>query len=375
MKVLILGAGKMAKAAAFDLANNPQVKLITIASRTKSAAQKIKKAVGSKKIKILALDISKKIATRKAMKEHDIVLSCVPYFFNLDLSNLAIQAKTHFVDLGGNHQVVKKQLKLNKQAKAAEVLIVPDAGLAPGLVSVFTKRFLEEMDKVDEVHLRVGGLPLKPKGILKYGLVFSIKGLVNEYVGKSVELKQGKKVQTQTFSGYETLKFSSPFNTVEAFVTSGGTSTLPESCKNKIKTLDYKTIRYIGHHKVLNDHQKQHGLDFKDTKKNRESLEKFISDHVGPIKEDVILLRCWAIGKLKGKKRTVEYTIIDRYDKKTGLTAMMRMTAFPAAILVSLIGSGEVAKVGATTQEYFIDARFILDELKKRGIKIQRKVF
>jgi len=372
MKVIVFGAGKIAKAAVYALLKNPGISCVIIASRTKSKADAIKRFCGSSKIETMELDITDKKQVRSAMDKGYVALSCVPYMYNCDLTEIAIKSKTNMIDLGGNLAVVKCQLALNKLAKKNDVLVVPDCGLAPGLVSVFTKLFVDELDKVDEVHLRVGGLPQKPKGILKYGLVFSVKGLVNEYFGKSLELKKGKVTKTQTFENLEKIKFGKPYGVLEAFTTSGGTSTLPYTYKGKIKTLDYKTIRYLGHHKVLVDQMGKKDLCVSDTKECRGALESFILKHVKPVEKDVILLRCWAIGRKNGRKIKIVYTIIDKYDAKTGLTAMMRMTAFPAVALILGIGSGKIKRKGVVTQEKFVDPKMILEYLKENKVKITR---
>jgi len=374
MKIIVFGAGKIAKAAVYDLVKNASVSTVIIASRTKSKADAIKRFCKSSKVKTLALDITDKKQVISVMSKADIAMSCVPYMYNCKLTEIAIKTKTHMVDLGGNLGIVKCQLALDKKAKKNDVLVVPDCGLAPGLVSVFTKLFIHELDRVDEVHLRVGGLPQKPTGLLKYGLVFSVKGLVNEYFGKSLELKKGKITKTQTFENLEKIRFGRAFGTLEAFTTSGGTSTLPYTYKGKIKTLDYKTIRYTGHHKVIVDQMGKKDLCTSDTQECRDVLQSFILKNVKPVVKDVILLRCWAIGRKNGRKVKITYTIIDKYDSKTGLTAMMRMTAFPTTALLIEIGSGRIKKRGVVTQENFVNAKNILQELKKRGIKITRSI-
>jgi len=254
---------------------------------------------------------------------------------------------------------------------------VPDCGLAPGLVSVLTKLLVDEFDKVEEIHLRVGGLPQKPKPPLNYALVFSVSGLINEYIEPVRVLKDSKIKTIKPLEDGEEIKFKG-FGKLEAFNTSGGTSTLPETYKGKIKILDYKTIRYQGHCqqiKLLYDLglTSSEPVDIKGTKISpRAVLEKVLTNVLPKGKEDLILLRAWGIGTKKGKKTKITLETVDRYDSKTGLTAMMRMTAFPAAVVLTLIGSGKIKEKGAMTQEHFVPAQIVIDELKKRGINIAR---
>jgi len=357
MKVLVIGAGMMAKAASFDFVNNKTITEIKIVSHNLEGPEKIKEFLNSEKVSVGTLDASNEEEAAKVMQDYDVALSCVPYLYNFGLAKAAIKSKTNFVDLGGNNDIVKQELSLNDEAKEAGILIVPDCGLAPGLVSVLTKKLIDELGEVDEIHLRVGGLPLTPNNPpLNYELVFSVKGLINEYIEPVTVIRDSKKEIIDSLTEIEELEFPEPFGKMEAFTTSGGTSTLPETYEGKIKSLDYKTIRYKGHVEEIKRLMKEFP----------ENIEEKLLEILPKGKKDVVLIKAWAI---KDNKK-VEYEIIEEYDDKTGLTAMMRMTGFPVAILCSMIGN-EITEKGAMTQENFVPAEKILEELKLRGIKIK----
>src|SRR5688500_8803983 len=135
---------------------------------------------------------------------------------------------------------------MDAAAKAAEINIIPDCGLAPGMVSILAMHGAAKFDSVDEIHIRVGGLPQNPKPPLNYQLVFSVEGLINEYIEKARVIRNGEIREVQSMTELESLSFDG-FPALEAFQTSGGTSTLPDTFLGKIKELDYKTIRYAGH--------------------------------------------------------------------------------------------------------------------------------
>src|SRR5690606_38880784 len=149
-----------------------------------------------------------------------------------------------------------EQLKLDAEAKAAGVNIIPDCGLAPGMVSVLAAHGAAEFDLVEKINIRVGGLPQEPKTPLKYQLVFSVEGLINEYIESARVIRDGKIAEVESMTELESLEFEG-FPPLEAFQTSGGTSTLPDTFLGKVRDLDYKTIRYAGHcdkFKTMIDH-------------------------------------------------------------------------------------------------------------------------
>ena len=63
--------------------------------------------------------------------------------------------------------------------------------------------------------------------------------------------------------------------------------------------------------------------------------------------------------------------MVDSYDPKTDMSAMMRTTAFPASIVVQMLASGAIGKRGAVLQERDVPADLFLKEIAKRGIQIQ----
>jgi len=247
MKVLVIGAGLMGRAIAFDLSKFSNFQKITVVDKDEKALNSAKTFLKNKKINFEKLDIENKKNVKKYFQECDVAISAIPYYFNYELTKIAIDTKTHFLDLGGNNDVVQKQRGLFEKAKKNKVTILPDCGLAPGMTSVFVKDIVEYLDSVDFVKIRVGGLPLDPVPPFNYQIVFSPNGLINEYVEDALVLDHGKIVTKKSMNELETVEFPKPFGKTEAFLTSGGCSTMPYTYKDKIGYLDYKTIRYPGH--------------------------------------------------------------------------------------------------------------------------------
>jgi lysine 6-dehydrogenase len=376
MKILVIGAGRMGHGAVFDLAHNsPEVDSITIADADFAKAEQVAALVSNSKITARQLDVSDYGKTVSVMRGHDAAISCVNYWYNLELAKAAIETGTNFCDLGGNNYIVDEQLALNDEAKSAGINIIPDCGLAPGMVSILAMHGANRFDEIEEIHIRVGGLPQNPKPPLDYQLVFSVEGLINEYVETARVIRNGEITEVESMTELETLAFDD-FPALEAFQTSGGTSTLPETFLGKIKELDYKTIRYAGHcakFKTMIDlglcSSEEIVADFVKIKP-RKVLGELLQKNLPADEPDYVLIRLELVGTKNGEKKTLRYDIVDKFDEQTNISAMMRTTAFSASIIAQMAARGDVKMRGATPQEKAINAEKFVSELKKRNIRI-----
>ncbi len=377
MKILVLGAGRMGFGAVYDLVfNSPEVTAVTVADFDFAKAEEIAAKIDSPKLSAIQLDVTDYNLCVSVMETHDSAISCVNYWHNLELSKIAVETSTNFCDLGGNNYVVDNQLALDEKAKQAGINIIPDCGLAPGMVSILAMHGAKNFDETHEIHIRVGGLPQEPKTLLEYQLVFSVEGLINEYIEKARVIREGKITEVDSMTECESLAFEG-FPELEAFQTSGGTSTLPDSFLGKVKELDYKTIRYAGHcekFKTMIDlglcSSEELEVDAQNIKPRRvfgELLEK----HLPADEPDYVLVRLEFSGTKGGETKTLRYDIVDKFDKETGLSAMMRTTSFPASIIAQMMAKGEVLNRGATPQEKAIDPEKFVKELARRKIVLR----
>jgi lysine 6-dehydrogenase len=377
MKILVLGAGRMGHGAVYDLAHNsPEVTGVTVADFYLDKAEEVARAAGGPKTEARQIDVQDYAAVVDLMRGHDSVISCVNYWYNEALSQAAIEVNANLCDLGGNNYVVDRQLAMDAKAKAAGVNIIPDCGLAPGMVSILAAHGAKQFDEVHEIHIRVGGLPQNPQAPLDYQLVFSVEGLINEYIEVARVIRDGQITEVESMTEIERLEFEG-FPPLEAFQTSGGTSTLPDTFLGKVRELDYKTIRYAGHcekFKTMIDL----GLCSSETIvveakkiKPRKIFGDLLQKHLPADGPDYVLVRLDFVGKKNGGEKRLRYDIVDKLDEETGLSAMMRTTAFPATIIAQMMANGDVLMRGATPQEKAIDPDKFVTELERRNIKIK----
>ncbi len=376
MRILLLGAGMMGRAIAYDLLRHQELTELIIADRERKRAEALVEWLADRRATPLRLDVSAPRAVREAMDGCRVAVSAVPYFLNLSLAQTAVEAKVNFCDLGGNPKIVSKELAFDEQAKAAGVTVIPDCGLAPGLVNVIAAGAVEELGgAADEVRIRVGGLPQHPRPPLDYQIVFSPYGLINEYMEEATILHNGEIMTIPALTGLEEISFPPPYERLEAFHTAGGSSTLPMTMHGRVKNLDYKTIRYPGH---LNKVKTIADLGFFDLHPRRiedadvvprELAVRLFQEKLSFNEPDVVLLRVSA----RGKSRGVHYELIDYYDEKTKLSAMMRTTGFPIGEVAYMLASGRITARGAFPVETCVPHEELISRLVARGLRIERK--
>lgn len=380
MRYLLLGAGQQGRAIAFDLLRDPETEII-VGDNSEAQLEDVAAWLDDPRVATEEIDASARDECRAAMEDADVTISALPYHFNYDLTLDAIAAGTHLLDLGGNNSVVQSQLELDQQAREAGVLVIPDCGLAPGLAVILAADACNRLTRVDELKIRVGGLPQKPQGALQYMLTFNVEGLLNEYSEPAVVVRSGETLRQEPLTEIEPIKFPEPFGELEAFLTSGGLSTLPRSLAHKVENMDYKTVRYPGHGALMRSFYEL-GLFSRELRtlsdgrevRPRDVLAKLIEETCSYQEADAVLVRITADGLKNNVPVHVRTQIIDRFDKENGITAMMRMTAYPTAIIASFIAKGVIPERGVIPGERCVPVDLLRTELKHRDIQLEEMV-
>lgn len=379
-RFLIIGAGKQGTAAAYDLARHAAAERVTLAdldgARAQAAADRINRLVGRAVCDAFAVDLSQpaqRASLRDRMAEYHAALGAAGIPFNLALTDLAIAAGIHFADLGGATEVVHEQMERDDAARAAGVTIVPDCGLAPGMVNQIAAYLIEEHPSITSIRLYCGGLPVHPRPPLYYTLVFAIHGLTVEYRGHAHCLRDGEIVRVPALTELERVDVPG-VGELEACVTSGGTSTAPWSFRGRLQEYRYKTLRWPGHFAIIRAFADLGFLDPEPVRVGEVEVAPLDLFHVlvppkitDPLAATFVIVLVEAAGP--GFVQRWWLRVDD--DPETGFRAMERATGYSAAIVLAAVAAGEALGTGVVPPEQVMSGREFVRRLAQRGLALR----
>src|SRR5512142_1360820 len=358
MRMLVLGSGLQGSACAYDLLQDKEVHEVRLADVHVGHLPEFLAPYSGPRLIPTPLDVRDHNAVLGAMRQCDAVMSAIPYYLNYDLARLAVEAGVHFCDLGGNTEIVFKQKELDAEARRKNITVVPDCGLAPGMVNILAEYGIEQLDSVESVKIFVGGLPQHPEPPLNYMLVYSLEGALDYYTTLSWVLRDCKRTHVPALSEIEPVKFDAPLGELEAFHTAGGLSTMAFRYEGKIPTMEYKTLRYPGHAELMSSIRSLGLLDLDPVDVKGVKVvprDVFISvvlpKLTKPHGHDLVALRVVVKGMKGNTPATKTFELVDRYDEKHGISAMMRTTGYSLSITGLMQVRGQIKSAGVHTPD------------------------
>jgi len=376
----VLGSGMQGTAAAYDLALFGEAAAIKMGDvsgvQAEKSAHRVNQLTGNTLCEHHQVNAMDDKSLIEFLDGVHVLLSCVPYWMHPRIAKIAIECGVNMVDLGGNTDITLETLHMDEAAKAKGVTCVPDTGLAPGLVNSLGMWLMEQMDVPDTIRLYCGVLPQNPKPPFNYKLTFNVEGLVTEYDYEAVALKEHEIVRVPTLTETEELDVDG-FGKMEAFVTSGGTSTAPYTFKDKVRNYQYKTIRHPGHGflmKIFKDFGfwNEDEINVRGTMiRPKDVFNAVFGPELDKFRDlDLCLVRAVGTGTKNGQTITKQIDIHDRQDEKTGFTSMERLTGFSMAIYAKEIALGNVKKGCVRYEEAITGTKFV-EEIQKRGVVLK----
>jgi lysine 6-dehydrogenase len=365
METVVLGSGIVGAAAAWDL--NRRGHNVTVADADVDAATRVGSHVGARP---LSLDVTDRAVLMRVLEPAKIVVSAVPYRYGVEVARAAIDTGTHYLDFGGNPSVVGEQRKLDDAARQAGLMIVPDCGLAPGLANVLAQDLIDSAGvyPIESIQIRVGALPQEPLGALGYQLAFNAAGLINEYAEPCEVLEGGTYSIVEPLTRFEPVDWER-WGPLEAFSTSGGTSTMCDRNAGRVTNLEYKTLRFPGHGAPFRAILEMGMFDETPRGINghavspRSVLINALNASLPSGQPDLVLIRVWRADGEVNVGYQIEDTATDSF------SALARTTAFPATALAHMISRGDVLRQGVLSMADAVRADELMPELASVGIE------
>ena len=374
MKALVVGCGKVGSEIATDLALSNEFSEILVADAVSSNLARVK---NTRRIKTVKASLNQKPSMKRLMDEVDIVCGALPGRIGFELLEFAAQAGKNMVDIS---YTPKNPLLLNSRALSNRCTIVPQCGVAPGLSNMCVGDASERVDKMAKVRIYVGGVPEEPQPPLNYRVVFSLDDVINEYT-RPVRIIENRKITTvEPLTGRGLLSFPG-LGRLEYFLTDG-LGTLPSSFP-QVREMKELTLRYPGHAVIIDAlrrlgffNTKRFKANGVDVEPRRLSVELLRFALAAGTPHDVLAMRIEVEGESKNNKVIVTYTVLDKYDRRRGVTAMARTTAYPCTSAAILLAKGKLELKGVIPPEKIAKDpkmfQFILSRLREHNVNVRR---
>jgi saccharopine dehydrogenase-like NADP-dependent oxidoreductase len=288
-RVLLLGAGKIGRMIARLLVDSGDYDVL-VGDASLEALDLIARRIGVKTVRV---DVESAADLAAALAGRDTVISALSYYHNPHVAEAALLAGASYFDLTEDVETTRRVRAISQKARPGQVFM-PQCGLAPGFISIVANDLAQKVERIDSVRMRVGALPQFPTGALKYNLTWSTDGLINEYCNPCDAIHEGRRIEVLPLEGYE--QFSLDGVRYEAFNTSGGLGTLCESLDGKVRDLNYKTVRYLGH-----CNQVQLLVNELRLSQRRDLLKDILENAVPITFQDVVVTFCTVTGYRNGQ--------------------------------------------------------------------------
>jgi saccharopine dehydrogenase (NAD+, L-lysine-forming) len=298
-----------------------------------------------------SVDLTRPDGIDAALAGADAVLSCLPYHLNRSVATSAHAAGIHYFDLTEDVPTTRVIKGLGTTARA---VLAPQCGLAPGFVAIVGAGQVAGFERCRALRLRVGALPQNPTGLMGYAFNWSPEGVVNEYLNDCEVIEEGVHKTVSSMEWIETVYVEGV--QLEAFTTSGGLGTLCETFLGKVDNLDYKTMRYPGHMKLMNFFF--HELLMRE---RRALAGEILTNAKPPVDNDVVYVHISAEGQVEGRLRRTEFVRAYRPREIAGArrTAIAWTTASSVVSVIQLVHDGVLPQRGFLKQEDIPLAAFL----------------
>lgn len=382
MNVMVLGSGLMGPAAAFNALGDEKVDRVFLCDKDQSALNAARTKLASvtdvTRLTVTPLDLDDQATSAQVMAQADVIVAALPSTVIARGLRAAIAARKPWVDLSSPTSEEIEELR--PLVQDAGITVILGCGVEPGLTEILARYAAQQLDSVDELHIKCGGIPAQPDGPLNYRIVFGGSRLpLRDSDGHAVHEGELKKVPR--YSGVERLLVDG-VGEVEAWHENFMPWLLELKALKGVRTGSQKTVRWPGYADKVTV-LKELGLlsqkpvavgEVEVTPKSVVDAVLFPHVRMREDDRDITILRIDIVGTRKDRPRSYRIEMVDRFDDNTGMTSMARTTAFTGAIVGRMVARGEIKAKGINTPEQVITGkRFkrLMEELADNNVRFE----
>jgi len=383
MRVVVLGGGLTGRCAVRDLIENQQVTEVVVGDIETQHLNNFVAELKTKKIRTESVDVRNHEATARVLKDSDVVLNAVQYYFNLDVMKAALMAGTHYLDLGGLFHTTKMQLQLDAEFRKAGITAVVGMGAVPGISNVMARWAVDHLDSVDTIRVRDGWRDLTPNAP-RFVVTWSIQTFADEFTLPAIVFENGEYKEVPPLSLPEPLILPSPIGEVEVFTTlHSEIATFPSSFKDKgLKNANWKEGSVKGWQQdyellVALGLTGQEKLQFDGIQISpRQFLLRLLASknllgHPGSIvPEDWECSRVEVLGKKHGKPLELQLEVLYSAKREWKMSCAQYGVGIPSSVVAQMLGKNQIERKGVLPPENCISPVDFFNELAKRGMPV-----
>lgn len=374
MVITVIGAGTIGSAVVHALHKHPDVSQIRVCDTRPGTLEALQEAVSDHKIRTHEVDARNLSALRPLLHNAKVLVNCIASEMSPLLAQLAIEGGLHFCDLGGYVSSTQAVIQMHDQAEKSGVWLLPNCGLAPGLVNILMMDGIQQFDEVEDCLLRVGTVPHHPNPPLNFASFFSAEKLIEEYTEPTSEIIDGEYRTAEPLTGITTIEVGEPFGVMESFYASGVLGETAPKLVGKVRNLNFKAIRYPNHASQMSfmlalGFAEKRLVDVGTHLTYRDILARRIRQRLSGSPDDAVLLRVLINGRVNGQDKALLYEMTEIHNDGDDMTAVKRCIGASVGILAAMLANGEVEGTGASTPEFVIPTKRFLEQLRMYGLE------
>lgn len=379
MKIAILGAGTVGAALARVFCTNPRLRALIVIDENGRALDELTEQCPSGTLRTYRVNINREHAITTLIKGFDVLICALPSHHNLRISELALKSGIHYIDFGGSDEILDSQLALNEKNQRHDHWIIPNCGMAPGLVNILSMHGFESFEKVDSINIWASSLPVDPIPPFNIQLSFSPYGLLHEYLDPVTIIKKGKLTTVEPLNGHETIQFDSQpdLGNMETFFISGGITSLAKELKGKVDELTFRAIRYPGHRNLVEalrtlGFTSTQIIDIRSNLTYRQLLIRQLQKYLPAGHKDFVLIKIAIEGAKDGHQIHREYEIKHGYDDERDVSALMSLVTITTEIISEMMVDKNLKGAGGVKPpEQIVPLENFIESLKEKGVTLE----